>query len=296
VGLNLDLRIGTSHTWQLQALNPDDSVPSGVFEDADVLSAAVWQGAADAPLIRLAIAWISSANAQFAISFAPGDTANLASGVYYVEAQATRGTDVADLLPRGTTLTLADTPGTATIRPAYTTLQDLRRIAPWIDDQSGPALLGAESGFVEQLADARDWLDECILRNYRGGNVTLLGFHGMALDSWFTGGTRRTSLRNPFVLNLLKQGPATASPPNGGLIVTSRTKDIVSYYALHRITEGMITRGTQYAALSARALHKAHQLLSSYTAEISVNGAVDYAGSLIANIPVQFSSTNTVRA
>ena len=302
MGLNLDLQIGTSFLWQLQILNPDDSVPTGQFLSTDVVTAALWQGASDAAIWTKTssssadVGWISATNAQFFITLHPADTSNLSPGVYYVEATATRGSDSAALLPKGTTLTLTAAPGTTTPRASYITVADVRRIAPWIDDQSGTALIGAESGFVEQLADSRDWLDENVLRNYRGGNVTLLGFHGMALDSWFTGGTRRTSLRNPFILNLLKQGPATASPANGGLIVTTRTKDVCAYYALHRICEGMITRGNQYPALSARALHKAHQLLTSYTAEISVAGSVDYAGSLIANLPINFSSTNTLYA
>ena len=67
------------------------------------------------------------------------------------------------------------------------------------------------------MLEREAWLDENILRNYRGGNVELLGYHGLALDSWYTGGTRRTSLRNMFILDLLQ---------NNGLIVTQRTKDI----------------------------------------------------------------------
>ncbi len=296
MGLNFDIQIGTSRAIQVQCLNPDDSIPTGQFLDSDVLRAVLWRGAADAPVLTMTgadCAWISSANAQFTIVLHAADTALLTRGVYYLEATATRGSDVAALLPAGTTVTLTDTPGADAVRPTYIDVRDIRRIASWIDDVQAP---GNETGFLEQCADARDWLDENILRNYRGGNVTLLGLHGMALDAWFTGGTRRTSLRNPFILNLLKQGPATITPPNGGLIVTARCRDVQAYYALHRITEGMITKGTQYAALSARSLHKAHALLCAYTAELSVGGAIDYAGSLIANIPINFSSTNTLWA
>lgn len=293
-GLNLDLRIGTSRAWQLQVLNPDDSVPTGQFLDSDTLSATVWRGSATAPVISKAmpdVAWISSSNAQFVINWYPTDTAGQAAGVYYVAAQATRGTDVADLLPEGSTLTLFDTPGTASPRPSYIATSDIKRLAPWILDVQAP---GSETGFAEQLADARDWLDENILRNYDGGYVSLLGEHGVALAAWSTGGARRSSLRNPWILQLLQQGPAVANGA-GGLIVTTRTKDLCGYYALHRVCDAMIARGSEYPARSARYRAMAERLLVSYTAELSVAGAVDQWGNLLAQIPVNFGTARTLR-
>jgi hypothetical protein len=293
-GLNLDLQIGTSRLWPLQCLNNDDSIPLNLFLAGDVLQAKLWQGANTLAVLTKSppdVAWISAPNAQFSILFHPGDTLALKAGVYYVEATATRGAEVAGLLPTGSTVTLAPVPGLATARPTYIDIADLRRIAPWIETVQSP---DAETGFAGQCADGRDWLDECCLRNYRGGNVSLLGEHGNALDAWFTGGTRRTSLRNLWLLNLLQLGPAAVG--TAGLIVTARTRDVCGYYALHRICEGMITRGTQYPALSARMLHKAHQLLVSYTAEISVAGQADVDGNLIANVPINFSSTNSLWA
>ena len=297
MGLNRDLRIGTSLLWELQVLNADDSVPTGVFQDSDALSFAVWQGSQQAPLIVKDsgtgpdIAWISSADAQFSITLHPEDTANLAAGVYYVEAQATRGSDVADLLPAGTTLTLTDTPGTATPRATYIDGGDLRRLAPWVFDVQAP---GSETGFLEQCADSRDWLDENIIRNYPGGYTSLLGEHGTALAAWSTSGSQRSSLRNPWVLQLLAQGPATPDGA-GGLILTRRARDLCAYYALSQICEGMLTKGNQYAALAARYRAKCNQLLVCYTAELSVNGQVDQWGQLLAQIPVNFGTARTIR-
>lgn len=299
MGLNWDLRIGTSRTIQVQCLNPDDSVPAGQFLSTDALSCAVWQGASTAPVISKSslgsadVAWISATNAQFAITFHPSDTANLAQGTYYLEATATRGSDSADLLPKGTTLTLTATPGSTAARPTYCTVADLRRLAGWVDDVQAP---GSETGFAEQCADARAWLDENILRNYQGGYVSLLGEHGTAIAAWATSGEQRSSIRNPWLLQLLQQGPALAGV-NGGLIVTRRTLDLCAYYALHRICDAMITnRGNQYPALSARFRQQCHQLLVSYTAELSVAGATDQWGNLIAMIPVNFGTARSLRA
>jgi hypothetical protein len=231
--------------------------------------------------------WISATNAQYQISFNNADSAALPVGVYYVEATATRTGRSASLLPKGSTVTIVAAPGSSTAKPTYIAVTDIRPIAGWIDQVSHP---NKETGFLTECAESRSWLDENILRNYRGGNVTLLGYHGLALDSWFTGGSRRTSLRNPFILGLLQQN---------GLIVTDRTRRICAYYAVSLICEGMLMQSgkpQQYLGLAARARAEAERLLSCYTAELNVNGAVDVNGNLIANIPINFSSTNTLNA
>ena len=254
MGLNLDLQIGTSFDWQLAALNPDDSVPTDQFMDSDVLAAFLWQGSTDISLATLTADWLSATNAQFQISFDNDTTTGFAQGVYYVDCTATRAGRSVSLLPYGTTVTLKPSPGATVGRPTYITVADLRRIAGWIDGVQAP---GSETGFLEQCADWRDWLDENVLRNSTAAAMSeLLGYHGLALDSWYTGGARRTSLRNPFILGLLQQN---------ALIVTTRTKDICAYYAVSRICESMLMKSgqpAQYLGLSARYRCEAERLLS----------------------------------
>jgi len=295
MALNLDLAIGTAFDWQLQVLNPDDSVPTGQFLSSDTLLAQLWQGAADIVVATPTATWINASNAQYQISFNNADTATLAQGVYFVQATATRAGRSASLMPAGSTVTLTASPGSTAARPTYINVVDIRKIAGWIDQISAP---NSETGFIEQCADSRNWLDENVLRNYRGGNVTLLGYHGLALDSWYTGGTRRTSLRNPWILGLLSGGPAVANVV-GGLIVTDRTRQICALYALSLICESMLMvsgKPSQYLGLGARYRSEAMRLLTCYTAEINVAGSVDYNGTLLANIPINFSSTNTLNA
>jgi hypothetical protein len=287
MGLNQDIQQGTSFDWQLQALNPDDSVPTGQFLSSDTLAAKLWQGASDSPVLTPTITWLSATNAQFQISFQNADTAGLPLGVYYAQATATRAGRSAALMPKGSTVTITSAPGSSTASPTYITVADVRTVASWVDQVSHP---NRETGFLTECSQSRDWLDECILRNYRGGNVTLLGYHGLALDTWYTGGSRRTSLRNPFILDLLQ---------NDGLIVTARTKKICAYYTVSLICEGMPMisgKPQQYFGMAARARAEAHRLLVSYTAELNVNGSVDSNGNLLANIPINFSSTNTLNA
>ena len=163
-----------------------------------------------------------------------GQTASLAYGIYYIQAYATRAgtpTRTTALLPRGTSLEIIAAASTGTPRPTYISIIDLRKIAPWIDDLQVP---DSHEGFDDPCADSRDWLDEMTLRNYRGGNVSLLGYHGFALDAWYTGGGRRTSLTNRWLYAALAANQ---------LLVTPRIKNLCAYYALSRICESMITKG-----------------------------------------------------
>src|SRR6516165_4871553 len=106
--LNQNLQQGTSFDWQLQALNPDDSVPVNQFLPTDVLSAKLWSGASDLSLITFSTppSWLDATNAQYQISFNNADLALLPLGVYYIQCTATRSGRSVALLPYGSTITL----------------------------------------------------------------------------------------------------------------------------------------------------------------------------------------------
>jgi hypothetical protein len=228
------------------------------------------------------VTWINATQAEYQITLQNADSAGLAPGQYYVQAFATRAgtpTRTTALLPRGTSLEILAAAGaTFTARPTYITVTDIRKIAPWIDDLQVP---DSNFGFDNQLADARDWLDELVLRNYRGGNVSLLGYHGFALDAWYTGGGRRTSLTNRWLFAALQSNQ---------LLVTPRVRQICAYFALSKICESMITKAGQYVALASRFRFEAESLLASTTVEIDVNG--DGYG----EVPINFSSSNSLWA
>ncbi len=285
MGISLELVQGTARDFPFQVQNPDGTVPTGIFLGTDTLSATVWAGSNETPLLTPAATWINAATAQYQVTLQNTDSSSLATGQYYLQAYATRigiglaPTRTTALLPRGTSLEILAAPGTSfTARPTYINVRDIRKIAPWIDDLQVP---DSNTGFDDQLADSRDWLDEMTLRNYRGGNVSLLGYHGFALDAWYTGGGRRTSLTNRWLFAALQQNQ---------LLVTPRVKQVCAYYALSRICESMITKSGQYMALASRFRFEAESLLASTTVEIDVNG--DGFG----EVPINFSSTNTLWA
>jgi hypothetical protein len=283
MSIALELTQGTARDFPLQITNPDGTAATQ-FLNTDTLIGSVWAGANEAVLVNPAVTWLNS-NApagQIQITFQNTDSASLAIGEYYLQAYATRaGTPARTtaLLPHGTSLSILAAPGaTFAARSTYISIIHVRRIAPWIDDLQVP---NSNTGFDDQLADSRDWLDEMTLRNYRGGNVSLLGYHGFALDAWYTGGGRRTSLTNRWLKTALASNQ---------LLVTPRIINVCSYYALSRICETMITKGGMYATLAARFRLEAESLLASTTVEIDVNG--DGFG----EVPINFSSTNTLWA
>ena len=281
MAISLELVQGTARDFPFQVTNPDGTIPTSIFLSTDVLTASVWAGSNETPLLTPAASWISATNAQYQVTLQNTDSSSLAYGIYYLQAYATRAgspTRTTALLPRGTSLEIIAAAATGTPRPTYITIVDLRKIAPWIDDLQVP---DSHEGFDDPCADARDWLDEMTLRNYRGGNVSLLGYHGMALDAWYTGGGRRTSLSNRWLIACLAANQ---------LLVTPRVRNVCAYYALSRVCESMITKGGMYAMLAARYRLEAESLLASTTVEIDVNG--DGYG----EVPVNFSSTNTLWA
>jgi hypothetical protein len=258
------------------------TTPATTFLSGDVLTCSVWQGQNETSVLSPAIGWITASLGTFLTTFQNADTQSLAYGQYYIQAFATRAgspSRTVQLLPVGSSLVVAAAPGTTfAARPTYISITDVRNIAPWIDDLTIPQ---NDSGFDNQLADARDWLDELIVRNYRGGNVSLLGYHGFALDAWYTGGGRRTSLTNRWLYQALQANQ---------LLIRPRVKQICAYYALSRICESLITKSGQYIGLAARFRFEAESLLASSTVEIDVNN--DGFG----EVPINFSSTNTLWA
>ena len=203
MSIAIELVQGTARDFPFQVQNPDGTTPTGIFMASDVLTASVWAGSNETPLLTPAATWISATNAQYQVTLQNTDSSSLAYGIYYLQAYATRaGTPprTTALLPRGTSLEIIAAAATGTPRPTYITIVDLRKIAPWIDDLQVP---DSHEGFDDPCADSRDWLDEMTLRNYRGGNVSLLGYHGFALDAWYTGGGRRTSLTNRWLFSAL---------------------------------------------------------------------------------------------
>ena len=228
MSIALELVQGTARDFPFQVTNPDGTIPTSIFLSTDVLTASIWAGSNETPLLTPTASWISATNAQYQVTLQNTDSSSLAYGIYYLQAYATRaGTPARTtaLLPRGTSLEIIAAAATAVPRPTYITIADLRKIAPWIDDLQVP---DSHEGFDDPCADSRDWLDEMTLRNYRGGNVT----------SWATTASPSTPGTPAAAVALrLSNRWLFACLAANQLLVTPRVKNVCAYYALSRICE-----------------------------------------------------------
>lgn len=246
------------------------------YTGTEALSGAVWAGNDQEPLFVATVTWYNAAGGQVVVALPAAQTAGLAVGLYRFRLLVTDAAGPHDAYESRVYITAA--PGAAALRPTYITAADVRKVASWIDDLQDAD--NQEAGFLDQCADARDWLDEIILRNYRGGNITLLGYHGLALDAWYTGGVRRTSLANIWLKTALQ---------NNQLLITPRIKRVQALYAAHLIAGDNISKGKQFLAMAARYRMEANSLLIATTAELCLSG-----DGFTPNVPINFSTTNTL--
>ena len=133
MAIALELAQGTARDFPFQVTNPDGTVPTGIFLATDALTASVWAGSNEVPLLTPTAAWISATNAQYQVTLQDTDSGSLGYGIYYLQAYATRaGTPsrTTALLPRGTSLEIIAAAISGTPRPTYISIIDLRKIRP----------------------------------------------------------------------------------------------------------------------------------------------------------------------
>lgn len=264
---------GLSVTYQA-TLNDADGNPIA-FAGTEALSGSVWAGGSLAPLFALAPTWATPGSGVVNVPVPGTNTAGLDPGTYRLILTVVLNGAACDAYEAALQITYA--PGSTSVRPAYITVEDLRGAAKWIDQIQN--LDDGQEGFQDACADARDWMDQNILRNYRGGAITLLGMHGVALDAWFTGGPWRSSLDNIYI----KQQLALNT-----LMLTTPIKKAMVYYALSCICEGMVGLGGDWGKRQGYYQQKAFQTLAGTVAQLDINGDG------LPEIPIAFSSANTI--
>jgi hypothetical protein len=270
----LNLAQGTSGSWTVTVCDADGTPIA--YAGTETLTARVWAGGGQPTLFTPTVAWSLASAGQLSLKIVASATAAVEPGQYRLLVSLTDGTGATyDAYEAILNVTWA--PGSAPSRPQYITIDDLRKVFPQVEDLQDPSQ--QQAGFADQLADAREWLDECILRNYRGGNISLLGYHGLALDAWYTGGVRRTSLTNVWLRDQLKANT---------LILSGRIKRVLALYAAYLVCLSSLSKGKQYQALAAQFLHQAQSLLVCTTAELCLDG------SGTPHVPINLSTTNTL--
>ena len=211
---------------------------------------------------------------QVTISASAVAAAGLIAGIYRI--QATVAADAQNLVIFDGALRLTASPGAAVSPPIYCTFEDMKVYAPWIDN-----LLETRdelTGFAVERGRAREWLDDLICRNYRGGvGATINDPGGNWMGLW---GSRRSLNYSPFILQQLQLN---------NLIVRPAIIEAVAKYALGLVCQAQLGKAaySDYSRLADRFLAEAHNAAICLTAEIDVNGDG------IGDVAVSLGTTNT---
>lgn len=100
------------------------------------------------------------------------------------------------------------------------------------------------------------------------------------MDSWFTGGNRRSQLTNYWLRDQLALNT---------LMVRPRIVKVCVFYTLAQICKQQIGVGGKWPALAAMYRHQCNALLAGTTAEIDLIPQDN-----IPDIPITFSAVNTL--
>lgn len=256
-GPELEATIGEDASF-LVALYDSDGLAVAGLTGSEPLAGSVWTGEDEAASFAPACTWYDAANAVAKVAVAGSQTSALSAGLYALLVRITTGSGTSDAI-RGT-LRLRPSPGTATPRPVYSTFQRMLNRAAWLGrlQQTDAGL----TGFAEQRADAREWLDDLILRHFRSGN---LGASAYPCTAQWGAGFQRTGQTNPYLKGLLAANK---------LIVTPKVEEAVTLYAIGLAARAQVGQDpkSEYPALARQFLAWARSKALCLTAEIDSNG------------------------
>jgi hypothetical protein len=215
--LQLDGTQGSQSNWVLTAINRDGSTPTG-FLSSDTLSASAWAGQTQAPLFSPIVSWNDYTTGKVNLRITSAEMAQLDyAGTYHIQISATRAG--APVVIIDCLLNVHPAPGAAsqTVTP-YCTLDDLLEHAPWItmiqDDTSD------QEAFYSQRLESKQWLDNLIVKAWRGTSAAYFGDPGRGAQYWLGGWARRSPMPSQWLIDQLSGGvviqPVTVTAAGSG--------------------------------------------------------------------------------
>lgn len=158
--------LGSTRSWPITLKDGNGTVLANVYDDTDVLSAAVWAGGDQAPIFAPTASWEDSAGAAvtLTITAAQMQAAGIVPGTYRVDVTVTDVTDGEPSLGWSGPLEVEAAPGSAAIPSTYATASDVLAVAPGIDRLQAANDL---AGFLAQRHEARTRTETRILNRYR---------------------------------------------------------------------------------------------------------------------------------
>jgi hypothetical protein len=248
---------GTSRDFLLQVKDAADA-PITTFLATDTLTATVWPGDDRAAVATPTAAWDDYATGKYLLTFADATTATVTPAKYRLRVSFTRGSRTGVLLDGW--LVVSATKGTATAGQAKTTIDDLLRYAPWLDDLMSDSDQG---GFQEQQARAFSWLVDVLCDRWRPAGTASLGDR-LVIGYDYADGP-----------SVWLRGKLTAA--TSALVSRGKTVEILAKKAIAFVCEAQIGReSARDFAAHANAYHgDADSLLKTYRAEIDTKDTYD---------------------
>lgn len=264
------------------------------YAAGDALTSFVYQGQNLVPLFSPTAGWFTGVvsgsqtgydQGQVLVSLANADTATLeADGEYTVEVWWTPAVNpsIKARIVRAL-LRVKAAPGTDTqaIVP-YCQLSDLNEYADWITIVQNADTDG--EGFYTQRLRAREWMDWCILNQYRGSFVGQFEELSVAAFAFGNVGWRRSTGPSQALLEYLAADLLIVRPD----IIRATAYKAISFIGLKQIGVN-----NQFASMGAYWGDMATRELSAITAEINLSGSL--TATTIGNIYVNLGGTNTLR-
>jgi hypothetical protein len=278
--LTLQVVRGAARDFQLQIASSSGSAPwsstnPSPFLSSDTLSAVVWAGGDQPVTLTIVPTWVDVLSAIYLLPFANADTAGLPVGTAYIQVSVTRGAKTATVT--NCRLQIQAAPGAAAAIPTYTTFNDMKLYAPWIETLQDT---NDTAGFLAQRGRARSWLDNALTDRFKIRPLSpQLGSAGAF--PFFMGGPVDT-LPMKWFRDILAANTGIGGAP--ALIVTDTVREAVSKMALHYVLADEILRASEspYVNLAGNFARAAGGCLRSLKAEIDLNG--DGYGEYIVNM------------
>lgn len=246
-------RPGSTKSWTITLRNSQGTALQNLYTADDTLSAQVWAGEDQAPLLVPTVAWVNAAagTLKLTITAAQLAAAGVEDDIYDVSVTVTTASDGEPSVGWAGLLQVEDAPGTATALSAYASSGDLAAVAPEVGAlQSRRADL---AGFLAQRHEARVEFEARVIARYRPQP----GRSRRSLDAAAQG-------PGPYVV--LADSPDGSPPPataavrawldGDRLILTPEIRIANAYYAAALVFEDQVLANPQsanaYAALAVR--------------------------------------------
>lgn len=242
-----------------------------VMTGTESLVCEVWAGGDQAPLFTSTPTANTPASGQWDVAILPAQTTGMGPGRYSVIVKYSDGTSDAWYGD----LEITNSPGSSTPGKVYGSYADMLKVASWVARVQSDA---DESQFLEQRVDARAWLDDILLKSYRGSFYGQFDELSMALGSWLGGGQRRSTLSSQWLREQLD---------NDALIIRTDILKAVSYKAASDVGLNQIGFDAKLAAKGAWCLQMAEAIATNLVAELDTDGD----GNPDCSIPVIASNT-----